>query len=88
MNRTALQTMHDQLEALAQAQDYRAAQALLKDRFMLLPEDLQGRILTMLLADALVSEARMLDGALALENESITALKALEEMRIVLGPDH
>ena len=84
MNRAALQTMHDQLEALAQQRDYRAAQALLKDRFMLLPEDLQGRILTMLLADALAIEARMLDGALALENESITALKALEEMRSVL----
>lgn len=84
MNRTALQTMHNQLETLAQSGDYRAAQALLRDRFTLLPEDLQGRILTMLLADALATEAHMLDGALRLEQESITALKALEELRIVL----
>ena len=79
-----LQEVHDKLAALVEAHDYAGARALLKDRFTQLPEEAQGRVLTILLAEAIEMEAVALDSTLAIQDEGITALKALEEMRTVL----
>ncbi|MBI2030027.1 hypothetical protein HYT05_00205 [Candidatus Kaiserbacteria bacterium] len=79
-----IQEVHDKLAALVEAHDHAGARALLKDHFTQLPEEVQGRILTILLAEAIEMEAAALDGMLAIQNESIAALKALEEMRVAL----
>ncbi|MBI2030149.1 hypothetical protein HYT05_00845 [Candidatus Kaiserbacteria bacterium] len=79
-----IQEVYDKLAALTEANDYTGARALLKDRFTQLPEDVQGRLLTILLAEAIEMEAVALDGALAIQDEGITALKALEEMKAAL----
>lgn len=79
-----LQEVHDKLAALVEAGDHTGARALLKDHFTQLPEEVQGRVLTILLAEAIEMEAVALDSALTIQNEGITALKALEEMKLVL----
>ncbi len=73
--------MHDKLAAFVEASDHVGARALLKDRFMQLPEEVQGRLLTILLAEAIEMEAVALDGALAVQDEGIAALKALEQLK-------
>lgn len=83
-----LKDTHDKLAALVGARDYDAARSFLIDRFARLPEDIRGRILVVLLADAIETEAVALDEALAIQQEGITALKALEEMRVALVPIH
>lgn len=80
-----VQDTHDRLEALVEAGDYAGARELLKDRFAQLPEEVRGRLLVILLADAIETEAVALDDALAIQKEGITALKALEEMRTAIG---
>lgn len=77
--------MHDKLAALVGVSDYAGARALLKDYFTQLPQEVQGRILVILLAEALDIEAVALDHSLTIQDESIAALKALEEMRVALG---
>jgi len=79
------QDTHDRLTALVEAGDNNGARELLKDRFAQLPEDIHGRILTILLAEAIEMEAIALDETLAIQKEGITALKALEELKVAIG---
>lgn len=79
-----IQEVHDKLAALVEAHDHAGARALLKDHFTQLPEAVQGRILVILLAEALEIEAVALDHSLTIQDESVAALKALEEMRVAL----
>ena len=53
----------------------------LRERFTQLPEDVQGKILVALLADAVTSEAGQIDAIASIQKESIAALEALEIMK-------
>jgi hypothetical protein len=79
-----LQKTYDELQTLVTASDHDGARTLLKDRFAQLPEEVQGSLLVILLAEAIEMEAVGLDENLTIQNEGITALKALEEMKTVL----
>lgn len=76
-----LKEVHNKLAALVEAGDYVGARALLKDHFTQLPEEVQGRVLTILLAEAIEMEAVALDSTLAIQSEGIAALKALEQLK-------
>jgi len=78
------QDTYDKLSVLVESRDFDGASRLLKDRFTQLPEDVQGGVLTLLLAEAIEMESVALDETLAIQKEGIAALKALEELRTAI----